>query len=95
MQCTYYVYILANEANTVLYIGVTGDLKQRIEQHKSKMVEGFTKKYNVTKLVYFEKYNEVETAILREKQLKRWTRIKKENLIKRGNPEMAELNVSF
>ena len=73
----YYVYIVSNIKRTVVYIGVTRDLTQRIEQHKAKLVSGFTKKYNCTDLVYFEESDDIYSAISREKQLKGWKRIKK------------------
>ena len=71
----YYVYILSNKANTVLYIGVTNNLERRIYEHKNGVLEGFTKKYNVHKLVYFEMCGDIKDAIAREKQLKKWSRI--------------------
>lgn len=83
MQNQYYVYILTNKVNTVFYIGVTNNLNRRIYEHKNKLIEGFTKKYNVNKLVYYEISDSVESAILREKQLKRWNRQWKINLIKK------------
>ena len=72
----YYVYILTNFNNKVLYIGVTNDLNRRIYEHKNKLIDGFTKKYNVNKLVYYEEYKDVNEAISREKQLKGWKRQK-------------------
>ncbi len=78
---SYYVYILTNKNNTVLYVGVTNNLVRRVWEHKSKLIGGFTKKYNVTKLVYFEKYNDPTSAIVREKQLKAGSRKKKLELI--------------
>ena len=77
MQKGAYIYFLANEHNTVLYIGVTNDLARRIREHKSRLIPGFTKQYNVSKLVYFENYDRIEDAIQREKQLKNWSRKKK------------------
>ncbi len=68
------IYIMTNSNNTVLYIGVTSNLPQRVYQHKEKLVDGFTKKYNLIKLVYFEQYEDMETAIVREKRLKNWRR---------------------
>ena len=94
MQNQYYVYILTNKVNTVFYIGVTNNLNRRIYEHKNKLIEGFTKKYNVNKLVYYEISDSVESAILREKQLKRWHRQWKINLIKKNNPLFKELIVS-
>ena len=88
----YYVYILTNKLNTVLYIGVTSDLICRIYEHKNKFVEGFTEKYNLTKLVYYEVTNDIESAIKREKQLKNWHREWKINLVESFNPEWEDLS---
>ncbi len=77
-----YVYILTNEYNKVFYIGVTSDLVKRVWEHKNKVVEGFAKKYSLTKLVYYEIASDIENAIEREKQLKRWHRQWTVNLIK-------------
>ena len=87
----YYVYIMTNKINTVLYTGVTSDLKKRIWEHKGKVIEGFTKKYNINKLIFFEIYNDPENAILREKQIKAGSRAKKIELIKGINPEWKDL----
>ena len=76
----YYVYILTNKNHTVLYTGVTGDIEKRIYEHKNKIVEGFTKKYNADKLVYYESFNNVIDAIEAEKTIKGWKRYKKINL---------------
>ena len=78
-----------------LYIGVTNNLEKRVYEHKNKMVEGFTKKYNITKLVYFEETNDVNSAIAREKQLKGWLRKKKVALIGSVNPKWRDLSMSF
>jgi putative endonuclease len=83
-QRTYTVYILASESGT-LYIGVTGDMYRRLSEHKQKLVDGFTKKYDCDKLVYYETYTDVTEAITREKQLKNWRRAKKEKLISTVN----------
>ena len=88
------IYILSSASNTVLYIGVTSELKKRVWQHKQKIVEGFTQKYNVSKLVYFESHPTMESAIAREKQLKKWSRIKKEKLIDTTNPNRLDLSIS-
>lgn len=88
---SYYVYIITNKANQVLYIGVTSDLKKRIFEHKEKLVKGFTKKYNLNKLVYFEATNDIEGAITREKQMKKWNRKWKINLINKFNPDWKDL----
>jgi putative endonuclease len=87
----YCVYILTNKNNTVLYVGVTNNLTRRIWEHKSKLIEGFTKKYNVDKLVYFESFDNSGDAIKREKQLKAGSRKKKVELINKLNPEWKEL----
>lgn len=88
----YYVYILTNANNNVMYIGVTNNLQRRLYEHKNKLLPGFTKKYNVHKLVYFEQFSEPKYAILREKQLKGWKRIKKNNLIESVNPLWGDLS---
>ena len=88
----YFVYILSNQSRTVLYIGVTNNLTRRLYEHENHLLEGFTKKYKVHDLVYFEETESIEAAIEREKQLKRWRRSKKEVLIKRDNPDMKSLN---
>ena len=87
----YYVYILTNKNNRVLYTGVTNDLKKRVYEHKEKFVDGFTKKYNVSKLVYFEIFEDPENAILREKKIKAGSRQKKIDLINNMNKEWADL----
>ncbi len=89
------VYILTNYDETVLYIGVTSDLKKRIWEHKNKTIEGFTSKYNVNKLVYFEITESIKTAIEREKQLKNWHRKWKINLIKETNPDFRDLSLDW
>lgn len=91
----YCVYILANKKNGTLYIGVTGNLLLRISQHKKRLVEGFTKKYKVDKLVYFEKFNDVNDAIRREKQLKKWNRAWKIRLFEEINPNWDDLYKNF
>ena len=88
----YWIYILANKYNNVLYIGVTNDLQRRVFEHKNKLVEGFTQKYNVDRLVYYESTEDVEAAILREKQLKNWRKEKKLVLIERMNPKWLDLS---
>ena len=82
----YYVYILTNKTDAVMYIGVTNDLRRRLFEHKNEKIEGFTKKYHVHKLVYFEEYSEINDAISREKQLKRWVRAKKNWLVETKIP---------
>lgn len=91
MEHQYYVYILSNINNKILYIGVTNNLLKRVFEHKSKQVYGFTSKYNVHKLVYYEETTEVYGAIKREKQLKGWRREKKVKLIEKINPEWKDL----
>ena len=88
----YWIYILANKYNNVLYIGVTNDLQRRVFEHKNKLVEGFTQKYNVDRLVYYESTEDVEAAILREKQLKNWRKEKKLVFIERMNPKWLDLS---
>jgi putative endonuclease len=88
----YYVYILTNKADKVIYIGVTNNLERRIFEHKNKLVEGFTKRYNLTKLVYYQITNDVKSAIGREKQLKNWHRDWKINLTNQFNPEWKDLS---
>ena len=91
----YYVYILSNQINSVLYIGVSNDLIRRMYDHKNKLVNGFSKRYNLNKLLYFEKTDNVEVAIQREKQLKNWHRQWKLNLIKENNPEFKDLSAEW
>ncbi|MCL4548061.1 MAG: GIY-YIG nuclease family protein [Bacteroidetes bacterium] len=86
----YYVYIMTNKSKT-LYVGVTNDLKRRVYEHKEKLLDGFTKKYNITKLVYFEETSDINSAIKREKQLKNWHRDWKINLIESVNKDWADL----
>jgi putative endonuclease len=83
----YYIYILASKKNGTLYVGVTSDLGKRIYEHKNGLVEGFTKKYTVHNLVYFEVTESIESAIMREKQLKKWNRAWKIRLIENNNPD--------
>lgn len=87
----YYVYILASKRNGTLYIGVTSDLIKRTYEHKNNLIPGFTSKYNVHNLVYFELYADIETAIRREKQLKKWNRKWKLDLIENHNPDWNDL----
>ena len=95
MNKTYAVYIMTNYSQTSLYIGVTGNLQKRVWEHKNKFVEGFTKRYNIDRLVYYELTDSVETALNREKQLKRWHRDWKINLIKEMNPEFNDLSMDW
>ncbi len=91
MNKQYYVYILSNGTNTVVYTGITNDLKRRVYEHKEKMVDGFTKRYNVDKLVYYEVCQDVMGAISREKQLKGLNRLKKNELIAQFNTYWQDL----
>jgi putative endonuclease len=88
----YYVYLLTNQNNKVMYIGVTNNLERRVYEHKMKLVPGFTEKYNVNKLVYFEETSDVRAAIAREKEIKKWRREKKNNLVIAANPEWRDLS---
>ncbi len=87
----YYVYILANKRNGTLYIGVTNNLEKRVYQHKNKLIDGFTKQYNVDHLMYYEETTDIISAITREKQLKKWNREWKIKLIEKYNPEWNDL----
>ena len=91
MDRQYYVYIMTNAGNTALYTGVTSDLVKRVHEHKEKFVEGFTKRYNIAKLVYYEICSDIEGAIMREKQIKAGSRQKKVKLISSMNTEWRDL----
>jgi putative endonuclease len=91
MMKEYYVYILASSRNGTLYIGVTSDLPKRVYEHKYGIIDGFTKKYNVHILVYYEAHDNIEEAITREKQIKKWERAWKMRLIEEMNPEWDDL----
>lgn len=91
MTRSYYVYILTNRKDGTLYIGVTNDLVRRVFQHREAAILGFTKKYNLKRLVYFEAFDDPENAILREKRMKKWRRKLKVELIERVNPEWRDL----
>ena len=91
MERQYYIYILTNKKNRVLYTGVTNDLKRRIYEHKTKLTGGFTKSYNVDKLVYYEIVEDAYSAISREKQIKSWKRKNKLELIQNSNPQWQDL----
>ncbi|KQC10182.1 MAG: hypothetical protein APR62_12585 [Smithella sp. SDB] len=88
----YYVYLLTNWNNRVIYAGVTNDLNRRIYEHKNKLIEGFSKKYNLNKLVYFEETNDINAAIAREKEIKKWRRGKKDKLVNQINPNWEDLS---
>lgn len=87
----YFVYIMANNAK-MTYIGVTNDLKRRVYQHKEKLIPGYTAKYNLTQLIYFETTSDIKSAILREKQMKGWLRARKIDLINEHNPGWKDLS---
>lgn len=91
MDKEFYIYIMTNQWNTTLYTGVTGDLKRRIFEHKEKLTKGFTRKYNINKLVYYEVFDDIENAIRREKQIKGSSRKKKFELIESLNKEWQDL----
>ena len=91
LEYEYYVYILTKDRNSTFYVGVTNDLKRRVYEHKEEIVTGFTKKYNVKKLVYYEIHNDINEAIHREKIIKKWKRKYKIDAIERMNPEWKDL----
>ncbi len=91
---SYYVYFITNWNNNVLYIGVTNNLQRRMFEHKNKMIDGFTKRYNLTKLVHVEQTTDIQAAITREKELKGWRREKKDKLIELHNPSWDELDAT-
>ncbi len=91
----YYVYLLSSKKNGTLYIGVTNDLERRMFEHKNKLVSGFTAKYNVNKLMYFEDFQYVNDALKREKQLKNWNRQWKIDLIEKENKEWKDLSIDW
>ena len=95
MDDNYFVYVMSNKSNTVLYIGVTNDLTRRVFEHKNGLVEGFTKRYKLHKLVYAESYKYVGDALSREKQLKKWSRDKKDKLINDQNPTRKDLSFNL
>ena len=92
---TYYVYLLTNWNNKVMYIGMTNNLERRVYEHKHDLVEGFTKKYRIHKLVYFEDTSDVLVAIEREKQIKGWLRARKNGLVESLNPDWRDLSDDF
>ena len=91
----YYVNILTNQNNKTVYIGITNDLKRRLYEHKTEQIEGFTKRYHIHKLVYFEEYKDINDAIAREKQLKSWIRQKKNALVESKNPSWQDIGDLF
>ena len=92
---SYYVYIMASKRNGTLYVGVTNDLERRVYEHKTGIFDGFSKKYGIKTLVYFEATESIESAIQREKQLKNWKRQWKIDLIEENNPDWKDLAESF
>jgi len=92
MKENFYIYILSSQKRGTLYIGVTSNLIKRVYEHKNSLVDGFTKKYRVHRLVYYELAKDATTALLREKQLKKWNRAWKLRLIEEHNPEWADLS---
>ncbi|MCF7812020.1 GIY-YIG nuclease family protein [Candidatus Gracilibacteria bacterium] len=95
MRKLYYVYLLTNPTRTVFYVGVTNNLIRRCYEHKNKLIDGFTKKYNCSQLMYFEETNDISIAITREKQLKHYSQKWKSNLIREINPEWRDLSSDF
>ena len=91
----YYTYIITNSTNKVMYIGVTNDLKRRIYEHKHHLLGGFTKKYHIDKLVYYEQFNDIRIAIAREKELKGWLRKRKDDLVQAKNPQWNDLSATL
>ncbi len=91
----FYVYILANKPKGVLYIGLTNELERRLEEHKTKILKGFTQKYNVDKLVYFEEFDTYEEAFTRERRLKKWKRDWKIELIEKENSDWNDLSAEW
>jgi len=91
MHKAYYIYILSNFKRNVIYVGVTNNLQKRVWEHKQNLVEGFSKKYKVHDLIYFETFSDPISAIKREKQIKSWSRGKKDELIKKLNPQLKDL----
>jgi putative endonuclease len=91
MNCSYYIYIMTNKFNTTIYTSVTNNLTGRVDQHRNGEIIGFTQKYNLHKLVYYEVYEDAQSAIMREKQIKSWKRVKKIDLVNTMNPEWKDL----
>ena len=95
MKNYYYVYIMANWNNKVIYVGVTNNLERRVYAHKNKLADGFTKRYNINKLVYYDQTTDVKVAIAREKQIKGWVRKRKDELISTMNPMWDDLSIDL
>lgn len=91
----YFVYIISNWNNKVIYAGVTKDLERRIFEHKNKLIPGFSKRYNLNKLVFYEEFNKIIDAIAAEKKIKGWMRVKKNRLIEEKNPRWKDLSIEF
>ena len=91
----YYIYILTNWNDSAMYVGMTNDLQRRIYEHKNKLVAGFTQKYGISKLVHYETTNDVQAAIAREKEIKKWRRDKKNNLVMQHNPSLEDLSLKW
>ena len=92
-QNTFYVYILTNKYNNVMYVGVTDNLTRRLYEHKNELIDGFTKRYHVHKLVYYESTGDPVSAIAREKEIKGWSRSKKNALVESKNPNWEEITI--
>ncbi len=92
---TYYIYLMTNWNHRVMYVGVTNDLVRRVYEHKNKLMEGFTSRYNINKLVYFENTGDIHTALAREKEIKRWRRDKKDALVQELNSDWRDLSEDF
>lgn len=92
MEKVYYVYLITNYTNKVLYIGITNNLERRLYEHKNKLINGFTKNYNVNKLVYFEQTTDVQSALNREKEIKGWLRVRKNELVELKNSKWTDLS---
>ncbi len=95
MSNNFYVYTLTNISRSTIYTGVTNNLERRVYEHKNDLVDGFSKKYKLHYLIYFEQYTDVREALAREKQLKNWHRNWKLNLIKQSNPKLKDLSLDF
>jgi putative endonuclease len=91
----YYLYMMSNKHCNVLYTGVTNDLRRRVNEHKEKKIEGFSKQYNTDRLVYYEEFYEIDQAIAREKQIKSGSRKNKDLLVEKMNPEWKDLSLEF
>jgi len=92
---TYYIYLMTNWNHRVMYVGVTNDLVRRVYEHKNKLMEGFTSRYNINKLVYFENTEDIHAALAREKEIKRWRREKKDALVHALNSDWRDLSEDF